>query len=286
MRLLVTGSAGMLGRAAVRAAAARGHDVAQWDMGEGDLAEEEVAAAAVAGAMPDAVLNCAAFTDVEGCEDPANAEAVRRGNVDLPKYLARACARRDTLIVHVSTDYVFDGTKAGAYVEDDPVAPASAYGRSKLDGERAVVSEAPTTHLILRTAWLYGAGGKNFVDTIRRKLDEEAPLRVVNDQHGCPTYAADLATAMIAAAEHGLTGLYHSVNAGTTTWYGLARKIAELTARADHPIEPCSSADYPVKAKRPANSVLSREKLARHGIVFRPWEAALADYLNPSGSGG
>ncbi|MBZ0271964.1 dTDP-4-dehydrorhamnose reductase [bacterium] len=278
----MTGATGMLGRAVVAALGDAGFEPRTHTHADGDLAEGGAADDLVRAPGVRVVINCAAFTDVEGCEDPANAGAVRAGNVLIPEHLARACHENGRRLVHISTDYVFDGEKAEPYIEDDAANPRSAYGRSKLAGEKAVRRELPDGHLIVRTAWLYGAGGRNFVDTIRRLTDEREELRVVNDQRGSPTWVRDLAAAILACVASHARGTVHATNAGATTWFGLASRILELEPHAAR-LTPCTTAEYPQKARRPANSVLSCDRLVGlTGYRPRAWDAALADYLASS----
>jgi dTDP-4-dehydrorhamnose reductase len=276
----VAGARGMLGRAVARTMRESGFEVVEWDISHGDLSQEHVAERAVREARPHCVVNCAGFTDVEACENPLRAEEVLAGNVLLPRFLARACAKHDALLAHLSTDYIFDGEKPGAYLEDDPAHPLSAYGRSKWFGEIAVRDELPRSHLILRTEWLYGAHGRNFVDTILRKAAAVKQLDVVDDQRGCPTYVDDLAKAIESCVRARRVGCLNAAGAGETTWYGFAKKIIEFSGMTDVAVNPCASDKYPVKAVRPRNSVLNCERLAAAcGFRFRPWEEALADYL-------
>lgn len=270
----------MLGRATARALRAYRHAVYEWDIADGDLADEKTAAWMMADLRPGVVINCAGYTDVEGAEDPANLDAARRANVDIPSHLARACAKRNGRLVHISTDYVFDGTAGAPIAEDAPPNPISVYARTKLDGERAVLDSAARNAVIIRTAWLYGRSGRNFVDTIRRKAREQARLEVVNDQTGCPTYAADLAEAIVRVAHCAETGIVNAVNAGQATWYDLACAVVELAGIEGVEVVPCASDRYPMKAQRPAYSVLDCSRLTRvTGHAMRPWRDALRDYL-------
>jgi len=225
------------------------------------------------------VVNAAAYTDVDGCEtDEATALAV---NGTGPGILARACAARRTPLVHVSTDYVFDGRipAPGAYAEVDPVGPLSAYGRTKLAGEQAVAA-AGGEHWILRTQWLYGLHGGNFVETMLRLAGERDELAVVDDQVGSPTSTHDLAPALWAFLQRRPEpGVYHVVNDGACSWYEFARAIFERTG-ASVRLSPTDSATFVRPAPRPARSVLSTAKLrAAFGAGLRPWQDALADYL-------
>jgi dTDP-4-dehydrorhamnose reductase len=254
-----------------------------------DVTDGAAVADTVARLAPRLVVNAAAYTAVDrGETEPAAAYAVNR---DGPAHLARACALTGAPLVHVSTDYVFDGTNRAAYSEDDAVAPLGVYGASKLAGEEAVRA-ALDRHLILRTAWVYGVDRGNFVRTILRLGAERELLRVVDDQRGSPTAAADLAGAALAVArrllEHappaGGFGTFHCAGGGETTWHGFAREIFRLAAARGVRVprlEPITTADYPTPARRPANSVLDCARLARvYGIRLRPWRAALAETLD------
>ena len=273
MRLLVAGAAGMLGRDVVRAARAAGHDVVGLTRADLDVADAPAVARAVAEHRPEAVVNCAAWTDVDGAEaDEATATAVNgagAGNV------ARAAGAAGAAVVHVSSDYVFDGRKDAPYVESDPTAPLSAYGRSKLAGEHAVAA-AGGRHAVVRSSWLFGAGGENFVAKVLSRAAEGESLRVVTDQVGCPTWTGHLAPALVALAEGGAEGTFHVAGAGAATWHALTVEALRLSG-IDGPVEPATTADFPRPASRPAYSVLGTER----GDAPRlpPWQEGLASYL-------
>jgi dTDP-4-dehydrorhamnose reductase len=281
--VLVVGETGQLARELARAAWAPGVELTFAGRDIIDLARPETATAVVAAMKPGVVVNAAAYTAVDKAE--SDADQAFLVNRDGPAALARAAATVGAPLIHVSTDYVFDGTKDGAYTEDDPVAPVSVYGRSKEAGERAV-REAAERHVILRTAWVYSPFGSNFVKTMLRLGAEREELRVVADQRGCPTAAADIAAAIVrlAGADHGW-GTYHYSGAGPTTWHGFAEAIfagavargAKVPAR----VTAIGTADYPTPAVRPANSVLDCSRIDRvHGIVARNWREALEDCLD------
>lgn len=225
-----------------------------------------------------AVINCAAYTAVDKAEsEPELAFAV---NAVAPELIAKQTAARAIRLLHVSTDYVFDGSKDGSYVEDDPVAPLGVYGASKQAGEQAVLVSHPA-HVILRTAWVVSPHGANFVKTMLRVGAERKQLRVVDDQRGCPTSAHDIAEALLTIATTGQArGTYHFVNAGEATWWELARFVFDR-AGMEVEVEPITTADYPTPAKRPANSRLSTEKLRQaFGIAPRPWQAAVGEVVD------
>jgi dTDP-4-dehydrorhamnose reductase len=290
--ILLTGANGQVGWEVAR----RAQDLSVRALTRSDLDISDAAAvqALVAATAPRVVINATAYTAVDKAEsDAATAFAVNR---DGPAHLAAACARADIALVHISTDYVFDGSKTGAYVENDPVAPLGVYGASKLAGEDAVRASG-VRHLILRTAWVYGVHGHNFVKTMLRLGRERDLLKVVDDQHGCPTFAGDLAEAILALSRRLIAGTvsgadhgtFHCVGQGATSWCGFARTILDRAAPhlGKHPhVEAITTADYPTPARRPANSVLDCTKLTRvHGLTLRPWQDALADMLHSTLAG-
>jgi dTDP-4-dehydrorhamnose reductase len=256
MRLLVTGAAGMLGRDVVAAAGRAGHDVVALSRRDLDITDARAVSHAVLDAKPSAVVNCAAWTDVDGAEaDEAAATAV---NGEGAATVARAAAQAGALVVHLSTDYVFDGSAGEPYVESAPVGPASAYGRSKLAGERAVAQAAPRA-AIVRSSWLFGPGGRNFVDTMLRLAGERDEVTVVDDQVGCPTYTGHLAAALVEIAERDLTGCLHVAGAGACSWHDLAAAAFDATG-ASVTLKRGSTADLGRPAPRPAYSVLASER--------------------------
>jgi dTDP-4-dehydrorhamnose reductase len=229
---------------------------------------------------PDWIINCSAYTAVDRAEDEQDrAFAVNAGGV---LNVARVAEERGARLIHISTDYVFDGEKPGAYREDDATGPTGAYGLSKLEGERHVVA-AMSDYFILRTAWLYGTTGGNFVRTMLRLFNERDEVRVVDDQWGSPTFTRDLAAAVIAIvkADARAFGIYHFTNEGRTNWYGFAREIYALGRRygligREVRITPIPTAEYPTRARRPKNSYLSKDRIRSGlGIVCRGWEEAL-----------
>ncbi len=284
--VLVVGAGGQLGRAVLEVLAGRAIPAQACDMVEGqgpacgivrlDVTDPQACLDLVERIVPGAVLNCAAYTAVDKAEEEAEAaDLVNRAGA---ANVARAAARAKAKAVYISTDFVFDGTKTSPYLEDDSPGPLSVYGQTKLAGEEAVREAAPD-HLILRTAWLFGPHGPNFVKTIIRAGRERDELNVVDDQTGSPTCALDLAAALVPILEKDLRGTFHLVNRGQATWYGLAEKALELSKTRVRLNRIKSDAlDRP--APRPAYSVLSTEKLAARGVVTRPWEGALADCLN------
>lgn len=277
-RILITGGTGQVGTELRARAARHGVEVVAPGRAELDLGST----CAIERFLDDhpwhAVINCAAYTAVDKAEsEPDLAEAV---NAVGPDIIARAAAKRAMRLLHVSTDYVFDGSKEGLYTEDDPVAPLGAYGGSKEAGERAV-RQGNADHVILRTAWVVSPHGHNFVKTMLRLGRERPVLRVVDDQRGCPTSAGDIAeTLLTMAAIDGPFGTYHFVNAGEASWCELARFVLDRAGIAT-PVEAIATTDFPTPARRPRNSRLSTAKLQRdYGIVPRPWQEAVGDVVD------
>jgi dTDP-4-dehydrorhamnose reductase len=274
VRLLVTGAGGMLGRAVVESATRLGHEVRAATRAELDITDAEATRQALLAVRPAAVINCAAYTDVDGAEsDRPGAERVNAGGAG---HVASAAAEVGARIVHVSTDYVFDGSKREPWVESDPVAPLGVYGETKLAGELAVAAANPA-HTIVRTAWLFGAGGTNFVDTLLRLGGERDELPVVTDQVGCPTWTGHLAGALVELAERrDETGVHHIAGGGSCSWNEFALEIFER-AGIDCRVLPATSEQFVRPAKRPAYSVLGSER--RDPLTLAPWQDGLAAYL-------
>jgi dTDP-4-dehydrorhamnose reductase len=275
VRILVTGAAGQVGSEV--AAHLAHHDTVPADRARLDICDRAAVEQALGSLLPDAVVNCAAWTNVDGCEsDPerafvANAVAVR--------HLAVACARIGAHLVHVSTDYVFAGDCDRPYHEWDRPDPRSVYGHSKLGGELELTAHARSWALV-RTSWVFGRRGRNFVDTILARARQGGPLSVVTDQRGCPTYAPDLAgvLARLAAGRH--QGVFHVTNAGACTWHELAVAALEL-AGLPAMVGETTAAALARPAPRPANSVLADNALASVGLArLRPWREALAEKLS------
>jgi dTDP-4-dehydrorhamnose reductase len=276
MRLLVTGSRGQLGRALQRLAPSLGHEFIGYDLPELDITDAAAVRAVVRKARPEVVINCAAFTAVDAAEaDEATALAV---NGTAVASIAAAADEAGATLVQISTDYVFDGAARRPYREDDAVNPLSAYGRTKLAGERAAA--AARRHLIVRTAWLFGEGA-NFVGAIRRQIESgQRTLRVVADQRGCPTFAGDLAGALLRLLEAGAPGLVHAVNAGDATWLEFAGEIVRQL-RADVEVVPITTSEAARPAHRPQYSVLDASRFrAITGATLPPWQHALARHLS------
>ena len=281
MRLLVLGSGGMLGRAVVRDATRLGHDVVARARTDLDITDPDRVSHTVAEIAPRAIVNCAGFTDVDGAE--GHEPEATRVNGDGPGNVARAAAEAGSRVVHVSTDYVFDGSKGDPWLESDSVAPLQAYGRTKLAGERAVLNTLPDRGYVVRTAWLYGTGGANFVRTMIRLEGQREKLDVVDDQRGQPTWSADLAGLLLALGRGALAGtappgVYHGTSSGETTWYGLTREIFRLLGADPDRVHPTTSEAFVRPAPRPAYSVLGHDRFAAAGVApLRDWRAALAE---------
>jgi dTDP-4-dehydrorhamnose reductase len=273
MRLLVTGAEGMLGRRVAEEGSRRGHDVVGLGHSELDVTDAQAVFDCMAAEQPGAVINCAAYTDVDGAE--ADEERATAVNSEGASHVAAAAGRNGAFVVSVSTDYVFSGDASEPYVESDEPAPRGAYGRSKLAGERAV-AELGTPYAIARTAWLFGAGGRNFVDTMLALGAERDEVSVVSDQVGCPTWTGHLAPALVTLAEQQLEGIHHLAGGGSCSWYELAVAALEQ-AGVESRVVAVTSAAFPRPAPRPAWSVLESER--DDAIVLPEWREGLAAYL-------
>jgi dTDP-4-dehydrorhamnose reductase len=290
MRWLITGAHGQLGSDLQRVLAAVPSDAGEPDAvralgsAELDITDRLAIAAAVADFGPDVIVNAAAYTAVDAAEsDEERAYAV---NATGPALLAAEAARTGTRLVHVSTDYVFDGTAGRPYPTDAPTGPTSAYGRTKLAGEQAVRALAPDLGYVVRTAWVYGAVGANFVKTMVKLEASHPTLSVVDDQRGSPTWSADLARGIVALVRSDApAGIYHCTNSGDTTWHGFTRAIfAELGADPER-VAPTTTDKFPRPAPRPAYSVLSDAEWLAAGLPPMPdWRVALHEAFTESGS--
>ncbi len=275
-RVLVTGAAGMLGTELVPLFR-RDFDVTAADIAEFDMRDAAATDAFVSAAAPDVIINCAAYTDVDGAEsDPEAAFDVNAGGAG---NVAAAAKRVGARVVQVSTDYVFDGTGDTPYAETDEPRPLGVYGRSKLAGERKV-AEVSQDALIVRTAWLYGHAGPNFIEKMLSLASSGRVLRVVADQVGAPTNVRDLAGAILELIAVEATGVVNATNRGWCTWFEFAREILDLAGLEDIPVEPVTSEEFPRPAPRPGYSVLSLARLVSlTGKEPRSWQDALAEYL-------
>jgi len=283
MKILITGAAGQLGQALVREVGRRGWEAWPTDLDELDITDASGVWEQLGRQRPQLVINAAAATRVDDLE--ADPDLALRVNSLGPRNLAAACRRRGIKLVHVSSDYVFDGEKDGPYVEWDAPRPLSVYGLSKLLGENYVREQCPD-HFIVRTAWLYGHPGPNFVTAILAKGRSYSPgqdFNVVNDQRGTPTSTLALASQLLALAETEAFGTYHATCQGEATWYDFARLILKTAGLAAE-VSPCASRDYPRPAVRPANSVLENRLLRLTGLdLMPPWQDAFSQYWDVFG---
>jgi dTDP-4-dehydrorhamnose reductase len=288
MKILLTGGEGQLGTELIAQSQACGIEILAPTMVEMDLTQPAHINRFWSAFQPAVVINAAAYTAVDRAE--SEQELTFAVNTKAPALIARRCALEGIPLIHISTDYVFDGLKGSPYLEDDPLAPLGVYGRSKAEGESAV-RDALDLHMIIRTAWLYSAHGLNFVKTVMRLAAERDELRVVDDQVGSPTSAADLAAAIltiagrIGAKKPFPWGTYHYCGNGVTSWYGLAHRVLELLVEAGRMasfrLTPISTAEFPTPARRPAYSVLDCRRIeATFGVARPPWQASVAEAVH------
>lgn len=280
MRVLITGAAGMLGSDLQTAARDAGHEVIALSRQDLDITDADATEQALTDAKPEVVINAAAYTRVDDAE--SHPDEAHQINAQGAGNVARAAAIADAHIIHLSTDYVFDGTKtSGPYVESDETGPRSVYGATKLQGELMVAQAAPASHTIVRSSWLFGNHGPCFPATILKLAGERDTVNVVVDQRGCPTFTPDLAQAILriaqADADDALLGVVHIAGGGEASWFEFAREIVtQAGARAT--VDPCTTADFPRPAPRPAYSVLRSER-GEDVPLLRDWREALRDYL-------
>lgn len=278
MKILLTGAKGMLAKDVI-ANLKENNELICTDSDELDITDKEAVLKKVKEIKPNYIINCAAYTAVDKAEEPENYELVRKVNAEGPKNLSIAAKNEDAILVHISTDYVFDGDLdiSKAYKEEDKVNPVSVYGKTKLEGEE-LIKENLDKYYIFRTAWLYG-DGNNFVRTMLKLAKDKEAVNVVNDQHGSPTFAGDLAKVIKQAIEKKIPfGTYHATNEGFTTWYEFTKKIYELE-NIKTKVNPVTSEEFIRPAKRPTNSQLDKTKLKNAGIQIPHWEEGLKKYL-------
>lgn len=280
MKIVIIGARGQLGTDCCNILA-RENDTAGCDIPQVDIGNKESVDCYIAETRPEAIINCAAYTAVDACE--TDTELSWRVNAEGPKYLAQAAEKYNSRLIHISTDYVFDGTREvpNAYREEDATNPLSQYGRSKLAGEQAV-SEYASNHVILRTAWLYSAYGKNFLKTMLRLAvaNPEKELKVVDDQYGSLTWSYTLALQIQKLLHADLTGVVHATSEGYSSWYGAARSFLNLMG-VPYNLRPCTTANYPTPAHRPANSILANTRLDTAGISrFVSWQEDLDTFVD------
>jgi len=275
-KVLITGNLGMLGSELSLACEDQGDEVVGVDLPDGDITNRERLLGLIGEADPEFIFHCAAFTKVDQCE--TEIATAMRVNAIGTQNVALAAESLGVPMLYISTDYIFDGTKEGAYDEWDAANPQSVYGKSKYAGE-CFVRQLSQWHYIVRVSWLIGKHGPNFIETILKLARERDELRVVNDQFGSPTFVTDLVPELLRLSESGAFGTYHITNRGVTTWYDLAKKALELRG-VTTPILPCTTADFPRPAPRPKNSQLSAMlyDLAL-GNDMPTWEQGLKDYL-------
>ncbi len=288
MRIVVTGKSGQVATALAERGAAQGVDIALVGRPELDLLDPEAGLPAIADLRPDVIVSAAAYTAVDKAE--TDADAAQAINAAAPGAIARLADRLGVPLVHLSTDYVFDGRKDAPYVEADDTNPLSIYGRTKLAGEEAVAGET-ANHAILRTAWVYSPFGNNFLKTMLRLAEQRPALGIVADQVGNPTSALDIADAVIAVArnlvsrpgDESLRGIFHMTGSGDASWADFASEIFAVSAALGRPssvVNRIGTADYPTPAPRPANSRLSTEKLKSiHGVVMPDWQSSTRSTL-------
>ncbi len=276
MKIVIAGGKGLLGRN-VAPILQRVADLVILDIEEWDIADIRQGETVLDHHKPDVLINLAALTDVDGCEDmPENAERV---NGEAPGILAGLCSERGVRFIQLSTDYVFDGRKRVPYLEEDEPNPLSVYGSTKLSGEKKVIAACPAA-LILRTQWLYGRGGANFITKITAAAREKGSIDVVNDQWGAPTYARELGEPMVALLRRNRAGIYHVANSGSCTWFDFACEVFRQQGM-NIEVKPITSERLKRKAIRPAYSVFDCSKLRRDtGLSLRPWQKALEEYLH------
>lgn len=281
-RLALIGANGMLA-GMVRQLAPSTCEILPFDLPGFDLTDRQQVGQVLGAAKPQVIVNCAAYTNVDGCE--TNEALAMRVNGDGPGYLADAARETGATLVHISTDYVFDGRKGEPYREDDPPNPLSVYGRSKLRGEQAILRSGLERYFIIRTSWLYGPGGKNFVETIARLAQEREELRVVADQFGSPTFTFDLAQAIFRLLATGAYGIYHFADEGCCSWHGFAEAIVDRLAQSGAPVKarrvvPIRTDEYPLPAARPVNSVFAKDRYRQvTGAPIPAWPESLGLYF-------
>jgi dTDP-4-dehydrorhamnose reductase len=278
-RILVIGAKGMLGRDLMEVLRASSSDeVTGWDIDEVDIRIEKDTVEKISRLRPEVVVNLAAFTNVDECE--SQVEKALAVNADGMRHIALGALRCRAKVVYVSTDYVFDGEKEEPYVESDLPNPLNVYGRSKLQGER-YVQQLAEDGVIVRTQWLFGKHGNNFVTFVLRQAREKKELSIVDDQTGSPTYTVDLAKAISALVQHDARGIFHVANSGTCTWFTFGQSILESSGMAGVSIRPISSKELNRPAIRPPYSGLNCQKLKQvTGLTLRPWSEALREYVH------
>lgn len=276
MKVLVTGVKGQLGYDVVKHLEKRGHQPIGVDRDEMDLMDNEAIRTFIMNLKPEAIIHCAAYTAVDKAEEEV--DTCYQINAESVKVIAQCAKALDVKMIYISTDYVFDGTKEGEYVETDLPNPINVYGASKLKGEQ-YVQALLEKYYIVRISWVFGVNGNNFIKTMRRLGAERDELNIINDQVGSPTYTADLAPLLVDMMETNKYGIYHATNEGFCSWYEFANEIFKQS-RIEVKTNPITTDQYPTAAKRPMNSKMSKAKLKANGFsILLTWQQSLADYI-------
>ena len=278
MKVLVTGVKGQLGYDVVRELQKRGHEAVGVDIDEMDITDAAAVERVMTEVQPDAVIHCSAYTAVDRAEE--DIEICRRVNVDGTENIAKICKKLDCKMLYLSTDYIFSGDGERPWEPDDEASPLNAYGQSKYDGELAL-KKYVEKYFIVRISWVFGINGNNFIKTMLRLGRENGAVKVVDDQIGSPTYTYDLARLLVDMIESDRYGAYHATNEGICSWYEFAKEIFRAAGMDNVSVTPVKSGEFPVKAKRPKNSRMSKEKLVANGFSLLPaWQGAVARYIN------
>lgn len=277
MKVLVTGVKGQLGYDVARELQKRGHEAVGVDIDEMDITDAEAVERVMTEVQPDAVIHCSAYTAVDRAEE--DIEICRRVNVDGTENIAKICKKLDCKMLYLSTDYIFSGDGERPWEPDDEASPLNAYGQSKYDGELAL-KKYVEKYFIVRISWVFGINGNNFIKTMLRLGRENGAVKVVDDQIGSPTYTYDLARLLVDMIESDRYGAYHATNEGICSWYEFAKEIFRAAGMDNVSVTPVKSGEFPVKAKRPKNSRMSKEKLVTNGFSLLPaWQDAVARYI-------
>ena len=277
MKVLVTGVKGQLGFDVVRELEKRGHTAVGVDIDEMDITDAAAVERVLTETQPEAVIHCSAFTAVDRAEDET--ELCRRVNVEGTKNIAKICKKLDCRMLYLSTDYIFSGDGERPWEPDDEASPLNAYGQSQYDGELAL-KKYVEKYFIVRISWVFGINGNNFIKTMLRLGRENGAVKVVDDQIGSPTYTYDLSRLLVDMIESDRYGAYHATNEGICSWYEFAKEIFRAAGMNDVSVTPVKSGEFPVKAKRPKNSRMSKEKLVANGFTLLPaWQDAVARYM-------
>ena len=277
MKVLVTGVKGQLGYDVVRELQKRGHETVGVDIDEMDITDAAAVERVMTEVQPDAVIHCSAYTAVDRAEE--DTEICRRVNVDGTENIAKICKKLDCKMLYLSTDYIFSGDGERPWEPDDEASPLNAYGQSKYDGELAL-KKYVEKYFIVRISWVFGINGNNFIKTMLRLGRENGAVKVVDDQIGSPAYTYDLARLLVDMIESDRYGAYHATNEGICSWYEFAKEIFRAAGMDNVSVTPVKSGEFPVKAKRPKNSRMSKEKLVTNGFSLLPaWQDAVARYI-------